>query len=197
LLLVGLTGGIGSGKSYVGKIFETLGIAVYYADKEAKRLMIQDKRLKCNLKDLLGGAAYHRNGRLNRAFVAGKIFKNKTLLEKVNQLVHPAVKDDFLVWAESQVSPYVMEESAILFENGLNTGFDSVILVTADEDIRIARVMKRDKVTEQQVRSRMKQQLPDEKKLILANFVIRNNGTMDLEDQIQTVHAELLELSKS
>jgi len=197
LLLVGLTGGIGSGKSYVGKIFETLGIPVYYADKEAKRLMIQDKRLKCNLKDLLGGAAYHRNGRLNRAFVAGKIFKNKPLLEKVNQLVHPAVKDDFLVWAESQVSPYVMEESAILFENGLNTGFDSVILVTADEDIRIARVMKRDKVTEQLVRSRMKQQLPDEKKLILANFVIRNNGTMDLEDQIQTVHAELLELSKS
>jgi len=197
LLKVGLTGGIGSGKSYVARKFEKLGIPVYYADKEAKRLMIQDKLLKQDLKTLLGTASYHRNGRLNRAYVATKIFNDKQLLSKVNALVHPAVGRDFQIWAQTQESDYVLEESAIVFENGLQNNFDKVILVTAAEDVRISRVMKRDKITEEQVRSRIRQQLPDKKKISLANFVINNDGKSDLEVQILAIHKELLKYSES
>lgn len=191
---VGITGGIGSGKSFVCKIFETLDIPVYYADKEAKRLMIQDKQLKSDLKALLGKAAYHRNGRLNRAYVAGKIFKDKKLLEQVNQLVHPAVRRDYETWTLGQAARYTLEESAIIFENGLQKYFDAVILITADEALRIRRVMKRDKVSEEKVRARMNQQLPDHRKKQLTSFVIENNGDSSLIRQVHSIHKQLLKL---
>lgn len=193
---VGLTGGIGSGKSYVAKRFMSLGIPVYFADKEAKRLMIQDKQLKAAIKDLLGMKAYHPNGRLDRAYVASKIFEDRKLLLGINKLVHPAVKIDFVGWAEKQNAPYVLEESAIIFENKLDKYFDQVILVTADEAIRIKRVIKRDKITRNQVLARINQQLPDEKKMALANFIIYNNEDKSLSYQIEAIHTALLKLAK-
>lgn len=192
----GLTGGIGSGKSYVAKQFMSFGIPVYFADKEAKRLMIQDKSLKNQIKELLGQDSYHRNGRLNRAYVASKIFEDKKMLKGINKLVHPAVKADFTRWAEEQVAPYVLEESAIIFENKLHKYFDQVILVTADEDLRIDRVMKRDKSSRNQVLARMKQQLPDKKKIPLANFIIYNNEDQSLLKQVKAIHEALLKLAK-
>ena len=192
-----MTGGIGSGKSYVAQMFATLEIPIYYADKEAKRLMIQDKGLKSDIKVLLGEDAYYRNGRLNKPFVANKIFKDKKLLTGINNLVHPAVKRDFESWADLQDSKYVIEESAILFENGLNKYFDTIVLVTADKDLRINRVIKRDKVAKEQVLARMNQQLPDENKLPLAKFVVVNNEKGDLHLQITTIHKEILSLIKN
>lgn len=191
---VGLTGGIGSGKSYVARRFAALGIPIYYADKEAKRLMIQDKTLKLGIKDLLGSEAYYKNGRLNKPYVAGKIFKDKRLLAGINHLVHPAVKRDFMAWADRQETKYVIEESAILFENGLDKSFDTIILVTADKHLRISRVIKRDKVRKEQVIARMNQQLTDEKKLPLAKFVVINDEESDLNSQILSIHKEILNL---
>lgn len=197
MLKVGLTGGIGSGKSFVARHFQKLGIPVYYADKEAKGLMNRDKVLKDAIRDLMGRNAYHTNGRLNRPFVASLIFKDSTLLQAMNALVHPAVKDDFTQWAKRQKSAYVLEESAIIFENGLDAFFDKVVLVTAPLEIRIKRVINRDKSTRKQVMSRINQQLPDKKKIALANFVITNDGSADLDDQITTIHNELKKISKS
>ncbi len=192
---VGITGGIGSGKSFVAKLFELYGIPIYYADKEAKRLMFRDKSLKAAIKDLLGSSAYHKNGRVNRPNIASRIFADKKLLKSMNELVHPAVKRDFLNWAAEQNAPYVIEESAIIFENGLEKGFDKVILVIADQEVRIRRVMKRDKVLKEQVIARMKQQYPDEKKVPLADFVITNNGDKGLIKQVNEFHHQLLELA--
>ena len=194
---VGLTGGIGSGKSFVARHFLALGIPVYFADKEAKRLMNKDTNLKQAIKDLLGTEAYHTNGWLNRAYVAKQIFENRSHLKAINGLVHPAVKEDFLLWANQQASSYVLEESAILFENGLDASFDKIIVVTAPEELRISRVIKRDSVTEKQVMARMKQQLPDKKKVALANFVINNDGESDLQKQIDSIHKSLIEISNS
>lgn len=198
MLKIGITGGIGSGKSFVAKIFEMYGIPVYYADKEAKRLMYQSQTLKSSIKDLLGNEAYHRNGRLNRPYIASKIFAEKKLLKKMNGLVHPAVKVDFLKWAERQTAPYVLEESAIIFENGLDKGFDKVILVVADKEVRIQRVMKRDKISKEQVKARMKQQFTDEKKVPLADYIIDNSGGKKdgLIKQLNALHHKLLELTK-
>jgi len=198
LLKVGLTGGIGSGKSFVAKIFELYRIPVYYADKEAKRLMYRDPKLKALIKDLLGNKSYHRNGRLNRAFVADKIFNDKSLLKKINGLVHPAVRRDFENWTTEQSTPYVLEESAILFENKLNKGFDKIILVIADKAVRINRVMRRDNISQTQVESRIKNQLSDKKKVTLADFVIENNGpgTKGLIRQVNKIHKTLININK-
>ena len=194
---VGLTGGIGSGKSFVAKRFEIMGVPVYYADKEAKRLMYQDQHLKADIKDLLGVESYHRNGRLNRPYIAQKIFKDKTLLTGINGLVHPKVKLDFEEWANKQQSNYVIEESAIIFENKMNH-FDATVLVIAPKATRLNRVMKRDGITKEQVESRMNKQLPDKKKLKLADYVIENDGTgiSDLDKQIKEIHKSLLLHSK-
>jgi len=198
LLKVGITGGIGSGKTYVSHMFNELGIPVYYADKEAKRLMFQNKALKDRIKTLLGKESYHRNGRLNRGFVASKIFGDKKLLAKINSLVHPAVHLDFQRWAKESKKPIVMEESAIIFENNLVPHFDKVIIVTADKEIRIRRVMNRDKTTRKQVLARMDKQFPDKKKVPLADFVICNNGydNKDLHNQVKQVYHELSIISK-
>ncbi len=195
---IGLTGGIGSGKSYVAKLFEQIGVPVYYADKEAKRLMISSQALKADIKDLLGPEAYHRNGRLNRAYVANKIFSDKTLLQGINKLVHPTVRDDFAYWSQKQKYAYVLEESAIIYENKLQKYFDKVILVTAEKSVRIERVMKRDKANREQVENRMKNQLSDKKKVTLADFVLENNGTgkTDLISQIKLLDKELKKIAK-
>jgi len=192
MIKVALTGGIGSGKSFVAQLFQTLNIPIYYADKEAKRLMSSQKELKNDIKALLGQEAYHRNGRLNRGFVASKIFNDKLLLKAINKLVHPAVGADFILWANNQQAPYVIEESALVFEIKSASKFDHTILVVADEEIRINRVMKRDKTDRNQVLSRMSKQWPDKKKMKLANHIIFNNEKESLIQQVVKIHNEIL-----
>ena len=194
MLKIGITGGIGSGKSFVSDIFRVWGVPVYNADKEAKRLMNHDRDLKTALKALLGQEAYYKNGRLNRKWVASKIFSDKTLLKKMNAVVHPAVRNDFEHWAELQQAPYVLEESAIIFEAGLEKFFDAVILVMADKNTRIQRVMKRDKMTKEEVKARMAHQSSDKVKKARADFIILNDGTKALLKQVIETHEAILKL---
>ncbi len=194
--IIGLTGGIGSGKSYVGRFFNQFDIPIYLADKEAKRLMIQDPVLKSSIKSLLGKDSYHRNGRPNRPYIAQLVFNNKKLLKSLNKLVHPAVQADFRSWANQQKAPYAIEESALLFEIKAGDKFDKIILVTAPKDIRINRVIKRDNVTKERVLNRMKNQLSDQKKIPLSDFVIINDGKEDIAKQVQKIHNQILKLIK-
>lgn len=192
---VAITGGIGSGKSFVATLFQGLGIPVYNADREAKRLMNSEQSLKKSIRELLGQDAYHRNGRLNRSFVAEKVFGSRSLLKALNALVHPAVRQDFERWAERQDSPYVLEESAIVFESGLAKYFKAVILVAADKALRIQRVMKRDRLSQKEVIERMKNQNPQSRNIESADYVIVNDGSKSLLQQVQKVHQEILKLA--
>jgi len=189
---VGITGGIGSGKSTVARIFESIGIPVYYADKEAKRLMNKNPSLKQDIKLLLSNNAYHINGRLNRKYIAERVFKDKGLLEQLNNLVHPAVRYDFENWAEQQESFYVLEESALIFEIKGQSYFDATILVIADKETRIERVIKRDKSSRKAVIDRMNNQLSDEIKIPLADHIVSNNGVKSLIEQVLKIHRKLI-----
>ena len=191
--LIGITGGIGSGKTTVCRIFESMGIPVYYADIEAKKLMNFDKNLKHSIKALLGDEAYHINGRLNRKWVASRIFSDKSLLEKINRLVHPAVKTDVKRWLEElpKKYSYALQEAALLVENGSYKALDGLISVSAPKDLRIQRVVKRDKTTIAAVQSRMNNQLPQEAKDAVADFVIFNDGSKSLILQVWEIHKKL------
>ena len=190
---IGITGGIGSGKTTVCEIFKSMGIHVYDADNKAKKLMNHNKALKAQIKSILGPAAYHRNGRLNRAFVASKIFADKKLLTKINKVVHPAVNQDALTWFKLlEKSPYALYEAALLVENGSYASFDKLIVVTAPEELRIERVMKRDKTSKAAVQARMKNQLPEKAKVKVADYIIVNDGKESLIEQVVHVHRELV-----
>lgn len=189
--VVGLTGGIGSGKTTVTKMFSALGVPVYIADDEAKKLTNTSRIIREKLIALLGEEAYI-NDNLNRKFVADKIFNDKKLLETVNSIIHPEVAIHFEEWVNKQSGAYVIKEAAILFENGGYKKCDLVILVTAPEYVRIARVMKRDNTSKDKVEERIKNQWPDSKKIELADIVIDN---IDLEDTQQLVNSIHLSLS--
>ncbi|RZS92600.1 dephospho-CoA kinase [Aquimarina brevivitae] len=191
--VVGLTGGIGSGKSTVAKMFESLGVPVYIADERAKKLMNTQPNLIKQLKELLGEKAYDANG-LNRAYIAQKVFTDKALLQQLNNIVHPAVADDFKVWVENQKTstPYVIKEAAILFENGGYKNFDFTILVTAPEESRITRVMKRDGVTRQSVLDRIENQWSDSEKVVLADIVISNRDLEKTLPIVKKIHNKIL-----
>ena len=189
---VGLTGGIGSGKTLVCGVLEKLGVAVYYADEQARRLMDEDQELKGKISDIFGEEAYI-DGALNRRFLAGRVFGNDKLLSRLNQLVHPVVRRDYTAWLEQQKEvPYVVEEAAILFESGAARWLDLKVLVYAPEQLRISRVMGRDGMDEMQVRERMKHQMDEEKKRALADIVIVNDDTELLLPRIIEVHQEIL-----
>lgn len=173
MMVVGLTGGIGSGKSTVAKMLEELGVPVYNSDIEAKSLMVSSKVLKRKIVVLLGEQSYSEK-ELNREYIASRVFKDRALLQKLNEIVHPAVRKHFIRWSKKQDHPYVVQETALLFENGSNYLYDKTILVTAPKDIRVARIVARDGSTKQQVLQRMQNQLGDEQKLALADFVIEN-----------------------
>ena len=190
---IGITGGIGSGKTTACRIFELLGVPVYYADTQAKQLMDTDRELKAALEADFGKDIYEA-GLLNRSKLSGLIFNNKTLLEKVNSMVHPAVARDFSQWCELQTAPYVMKETAILYESGLVSEFQKIILVTAPDSLRIERVCQRDAVDPQAVRVRMENQWTDEEKLALADFVIYNDNEHMMTPQVMKIHRELLEI---
>ena len=191
MLQVGITGGIGSGKTSACLVFETLGIPVYYADTQAKQLMNTDSELKTNLKGYFGDDIY-RDGMLDRRRMADIVFNDRIALEKVNSWVHPAVARDFDLWCMKQTTPYVLEESAILFENDLTNRFGKIILVTAPDDIRIKRVCERDNITPEAVRERMANQWPEEKKISLADYLIENDHFHLIMPQVMDIHKKIL-----
>lgn len=189
--IVGLTGGIGSGKTTVAKMFEKLGVPVYYADKEAKRLMKESKSLKQGIIALLGEKAY-RNDDINRSYIAQIVFQDKKQLKELNALVHPIVESDFIKWLGALDSSYVIQENALIFENDKRSKYDVVITVTAPLTLRLERVMKRDGVSEKQVFDRIENQLDDEIKTRHADFVVNNIDLKKCKDQVQEIHKQLL-----
>lgn len=190
-LKIGITGGIGSGKTFICRLFEALGIPVYNADEEAKRLMNTDIRIKEKLIAQFGEATY-KDGLLDRAFLANMVFSDKNKLELLNSIVHPVVIQEAKDWAERQTTRYSLKEAALLFESGSYKELDYTILVTAPMDIRIQRVIERDGATEQQVQERINKQLSDEEKLQLADFVIVNDGITPLLPQVWALHQKFL-----
>lgn len=190
-MIVGLTGGIGSGKTTVAKMFYDLGVPIYVSDTEAKRLMIANDQLIIQIKELLGEEAYS-NEELNRGYISNKIFKNKVLLEQLNSLVHPAVAIDFSNWYDKQESSYVIKESAILFESGSDKDCDQIITVTAPLEKRIDRVMSRDDITRKQVLHRVMNQLNDDEKIDRSNFIIFNTTIEKAKEQVVKINTEIL-----
>lgn len=191
MIKIGLTGGIGSGKTTVAKIFELFEVPVYNADIKAKKLMTSNKTLKAQIKKLIGPEAYFRNGRLNRKYIATKVFNDKTLLLKLNGLVHPAVANDLSSWFNLQNTAYAIQEAAIIFEHGSQAKFDYTILVTAPKEMRMERVCLRDKVSPEIVAKRMDAQMSDEEKIKLADFVIVNNMESSLIAQVRDLDLKL------
>lgn len=181
--VIGLTGGIGSGKTTVANYFEEMGVPVYIADDGAKRVM-QSKNILKEVKSAFGGNIFDGDV-LNRAKLAQVVFNDKEQLAKLNAIVHPAVKLDFEEWMkEHKNQDYVIYEAAILFESGRYKDCDVIITVTAPEEVRIDRVIKRDKTTREQVVSRMKMQWNDEKRISKSNFVINNNNLKKAKEEV-------------
>ncbi|ALL07751.1 dephospho-CoA kinase [Pedobacter sp. PACM 27299] len=194
MLKIGITGGIGSGKTTVCRVFETLGIPVFYADTVAKQIMVTDPILIQGVKDTFGVESYTPEGVLNNKHIAGIVFNQAAELEKLNQLVHPAVFRAFETWA-TQISsnvPYILKEAALLFESGSYQLCDLNVLVVAPLATRLQRVMQRDGVTEEQVRARMDKQLSDEEKATMADMLVHNNETDSLITQVMALHHQFL-----
>ncbi|WP_458626223.1 dephospho-CoA kinase [Winogradskyella sp. PC D3.3] len=190
-MVVGLTGGIGSGKSTILECFKSYGVPVYIADDEAKALMNRSKVIKRKLIQLFGEKAYIDN-QLNRPYLASKIFNDKALLSKMNAIVHPKVARHFKHWLEKQKAKYVIKEVAIIFENNLQDQYDYIITVVADEDLRIQRVMQRDHTSMEKVKAIIKNQWPDADKISKSDFVIVNNNLQDAKEQVLKIHQTLL-----
>lgn len=186
--VIGITGGIGSGKSTLSEVLRNHNYPVYDTDKEARRLQNENPELINSTKLLLGEDVYS-NGQLNRRAVAERVFEEPELLRQLTALVHPVVKRDFIEWVGKQTSQHVFIESAVLFEGGFDAFTDAIIVVTAPEEIRIKRVMKRDGLTREQVLARIKNQLPESGKLNKATLVIstENGLPTDLIEKINTV----------
>ena len=190
-MIVGLTGGIGSGKTTVAKLFYKLGVPIYVSDVAAKKIMITDVKLIRSIQKLLGDQAYIK-GELNRSYISQTVFKDKELLQKLNAIVHPAVGLDFNNWYHEQQSSYVIKESAILFESGSYKNCDLVITVTASLTERIRRVMLRDNTTEEQVNARIHNQLGEAEKIAKSSFVIQNEDLKETERQVVEIHTAIL-----
>ena len=188
MLRIGLTGGIGSGKSTVAKIFEVLGIPVYYADDAAKRLMNEDESLKEQIIGSFGSGSY-TDGKLNRSYIAKIVFNDKEKLELLNSLTHPAVMHDSEEWMKAQTAPYTIREAALIFESGIHKHLDYVVGVSSPEELRIERATKRDNVSHEEVQKRMKNQMDEDEKMKRCDFVIYN-------DEVQLVIPQVLELHK-
>lgn len=203
LIKVIVVGSIGSGKSTACKIFEQLEVPVFYSDEAAKSLMNVNPFIVGKIKKEFGDKLY-LSGQLNRKMLAEIVFNDKGKLDRLNKIVHPWVGEAFKSFCYEYENKtfnhhsvhYAIEEAAIGIETGIYKDFDYIILVTADEDVRIKRVMERDNCTEQQVRDRMKNQLPDDDKKQYADFVIVNNDFPNLECQVNFIHKKILEYSK-
>jgi len=192
---IGLTGGIGSGKTTVANIFKQLGVPIYFSDSRAKYLMLHNESLRKSLISIFGNQVII-DGLLNRSYIASKVFSNPNNLVKLNTIVHPFVEKDFDVWSASQASSYVIKEAAIIFETGANNFLDKVVLVECPEDLKVSRVILRDKITRTEVLMRMANQWPDDQKRIHADFIIHNDEKSSLIDQILKLHASLTFFNK-
>lgn len=193
-LRVGITGGIGSGKTTVCQIFEALGVPVYYADHWARWLIENDVDLKRGITALLGAEAYDPDGRYQRGWVASRVFADPGQLAALNALVHPAVEQHSRAWHENAARPgvpYTLKEAALMIESGSHRFLDALIIVTAPETLRIQRVMERDGLPETAVRQRMANQLPESEKTRLADFQIDNDGRSALVPRVWAVHQAL------
>ena len=194
MLKIGITGGIGSGKTTVCRIFESLGIPVFYADVVAKQIMVTDMLLVTGVKAAFGDESYDAAGKLNNKYIAQIVFNNQQELDKLNALVHPATFRAFEHWLNTVPTgtPYILKEAALLFESGSYRLCDKSVLVTAPVDVRIARVMERDRVSREQVESRVNKQLSDEIKKGMADYFIENKETDALIPQVLKLHHQFL-----
>ncbi len=191
-LKIGITGGIGSGKTTVCHIFETLGIPVYYADDRAKALMIEDTQLIKGIKNLFGEAAYFEDGSLNRQHISEIAFSNPLILKELNALVHPAVHADGAHWHDAQTAaPYTLKEAALHFESGGFRLMDKMICVVAPKEMRIERVLLRGGLNHAEIEARMSKQLSDEEKIEQSDFVIHNDTQTGLIQQVLAIHKAL------
>ena len=191
MIVVGLTGGIGSGKSTIAEMFRELGVPVYNSDERAKLLMNTSKKIKKQLVELLGKKAF-LDDKLNKAFIAKKVFNDADLLKQLNHIVHPVVRKDFIKWMKKQKAAYVIQETALLFENNNQDLYDIVILITAPKELRIERVLSRDETSKDQIMARMNNQLEDEIKVELANLVIENIDLKSTALKVLKVHEAIL-----
>lgn len=194
--VVGLTGGIGSGKTTVAGFFRELGIPVYIADEAGKRLMNTSSEIKQAITELFGEESYNGNSP-NRKFIASRVFNDKAQLEKLNKIIHPAVEADFKGWLSAQLADYVIYEAAILFETGSYKECDLNILVTAPQTLRIDRLQKRDNSSREEIKQRMNNQWSDAKKSELADFIIKNEELQQTRLQVEHIHGEILKAGKN
>ncbi|MGH2648992.1 MAG: dephospho-CoA kinase [Ginsengibacter sp.] len=194
MIKIGLTGGIGSGKSTVAHIFEVLHIPVYYADDASKRLLNEDEDLKNKVKAAFGDAAYS-NGQLNRKYLSGQVFNDSKKLNMLNSLVHPATIKDAIAWMQMQQSPYVIKEAALIFESGSDKDLDYVIGVKSPTELRIKRTINRDNISAEQVQARMDKQMDEDEKLRLCDYVIVNDEQQMLIPQVLALHKKFLKLA--
>ena len=195
MLKIGITGGIGSGKSTVARVFEHLGIPVYNADTAAKRLMEEDPDLRAAILQTFGAETF-LHGRLNRPYLASLVFNNREKLNALNALVHPATIRDGINWMERQTAPYALKEAALIFESGSQNELDYVIGVSAPQALRIHRVMKRDGVSREEVLRRMANQIDESLKMKLCDFVIVNDDRRLVIPQVLSLHQQLLDSLK-
>lgn len=196
--IIGLTGGIGSGKTTVAKFIEELGFPVYYSDDRAKDIVNDDEALKNKIKELLGEEAYDENGFYNKKYVSEIVFNNDETRLQLNALIHPAVKIDFENWVASQKTEFVFKETALLFELNLNESCYKSVLVTADDNIRIKRVMDRDQKTYREIEAIIDKQMPEKDKIKRADFVIYNNDGIDeLKAATEKMMVKLKEVSQN
>ncbi|PSK91946.1 dephospho-CoA kinase [Taibaiella chishuiensis] len=189
MLKVGITGGIGSGKSLVARMFEVLGIPVLHADDTAKYLMQHDTDLMASISRMFGNEVY-QNGRLNRPFLASVVFSDKEKLAGLNSLVHPAVLRYGKEWAARQSSPYTLKEAAIFFESGSYKEMDKMIGVYAPYELRLQRAMQRDQASGDTIKQRMAQQMDEEEKMKRCDYIIRNDGSMSVINQVLDLHRQ-------
>lgn len=182
---IGITGGIGSGKTYICMRLKAMGFPVYNCDESAKRLMHDDPALRRQLCELIGSDAYTDEGELNKPVIASYLFQSEDHAAAVNAIVHPAVKADFLRWAEQQTAPHCFMESAILFESGFQQIVDKTVVVYADEQTRIRRTTLRDDTTAHQVQARMALQMPADQARRLADYTLYNHADSSTEDEIE------------
>lgn len=191
MIKVGITGGIGSGKSTVCKVFKAMGIPVFEADTIAKQLMTTDPEIRRQLIQAFGAIVYLPDQSIDRKYLSGLVFNSPSLLAELNKIVHPAVLKEFNEWCLTKQTTYVLHEAAILFESGFYKMMDKIIAVVADEDERIQRVMKRDGATIELVRQRMQNQLSDAERIKLADFVISNNDNELIIPQILNIDKKI------
>ena len=196
MLKIGITGGIGSGKTTICKVFELIGIPVFYADTVAKEIMTTDPLLKEQIQETFGRDSYFQDGSVNRKYIAKIVFNDQAELEKLNALVHPAVFRAFDNWviAQDPAAPYILKEAALLYESESYKMCDKSVLVTAPIETKISRVMHRDSVSKEEVEARMAKQWTDEQKLPMADYSLVNDESTSIIQQVLHLHQQFLQL---